>query len=63
MHEFLAVIRGRLEEPNPESRDSGLDAAHRPGMTVERLRQLQMTVVAVAYRTSRATCYISLKWF
>jgi hypothetical protein len=27
------VIPGRLEEPNPESRDSGFDAAHRPGMT------------------------------
>ncbi|BAR54632.1 hypothetical protein NK6_1448 [Bradyrhizobium diazoefficiens] len=22
------------EEPNPESRDSGFDASHRPGMTV-----------------------------
>jgi len=27
-----AVIPGR--EANPESRDSGFDAAHRPGMTV-----------------------------
>src|SRR6185436_19973800 len=27
------VIPGRLEEANPESRDSGFDAAHRPGMT------------------------------
>ena len=27
------VIPGRSEGPNPESRDSGLDAAHRPGMT------------------------------
>jgi len=26
------VIPGRLEEANPESRDSGFDAAHRPGM-------------------------------
>ncbi|RTE93286.1 hypothetical protein D6B98_11830 [Bradyrhizobium sp. LVM 105] len=29
----LLVIPGRLVEPNPESRDSGLDASHRPGMT------------------------------
>jgi len=28
-----AVIPGRSEGPNPESRDSGFDAAHRPGMT------------------------------
>jgi DNA helicase-2/ATP-dependent DNA helicase PcrA len=27
------VIPGRLEEANPEFRDSGFDAAHRPGMT------------------------------
>jgi DNA helicase II / ATP-dependent DNA helicase PcrA len=27
------VIPGRLEEANPESRDSGFDATHRPGMT------------------------------
>jgi hypothetical protein len=28
------VILGRLEEASPESRDSGLGAMHRPGMTV-----------------------------
>ena len=28
------VIPGRLAEPNPEPRDSGFDASHRPGMTV-----------------------------
>jgi hypothetical protein len=27
------VIPGRLVESNPGSRDSGLDASHRPGMT------------------------------
>jgi hypothetical protein len=27
------VIPGWSERPDPESRDSGLDAAHRPGMT------------------------------
>ncbi|WP_375762287.1 MULTISPECIES: ATP-dependent helicase [Bradyrhizobium] len=28
-----AVIPGRVEDANPESRDSGFDAPHRPGMT------------------------------
>src|SRR6202035_5573130 len=27
------VIPGRIEDANPESRDSGFDASHRPGMT------------------------------
>ncbi len=31
---FPGVVPGRLAEPNPEPRDSGFDAAHRPGMTV-----------------------------
>jgi hypothetical protein len=30
----LAVIPGWSEGPDPESRDSGFDAAHRPGMTM-----------------------------
>jgi hypothetical protein len=32
----LIVIPGRIEDASPESRDSGFDAAHRPGMTVSR---------------------------
>jgi hypothetical protein len=28
-----ADIPGRIEDANPESRDSGFDASHRPGMT------------------------------
>jgi hypothetical protein len=28
------VIPGWSEGPDPESRDSGFDASHRPGMTV-----------------------------
>src|ERR1700730_17828336 len=28
------VIPGRSEGPDPESRDSGFDASHRPGMTI-----------------------------
>src|SRR3982750_2848173 len=31
---FSAVIPGWSEGPDPESRDSGFDASHRPGMTV-----------------------------
>src|SRR4030095_6974366 len=31
--DFSVVIPGRLGEPNPESRGSGFDAAHRPGTT------------------------------
>src|SRR5258708_35026831 len=30
---FQTVIPGWSEGPDPESRDSGLDASHRPGMT------------------------------
>ena len=30
---FDSVIPGRSAGPNPESRDSGFDASHRPGMT------------------------------
>jgi hypothetical protein len=30
------VIPGRIEDANPESRGSGFDASHRPGMTVIR---------------------------
>jgi len=29
---YSAVIPGRREATNPESRDSGFDASHRPGM-------------------------------
>src|SRR5258708_3419207 len=32
------VIPGRVEDANPESRDSGFDASHRPGMTESSLR-------------------------
>src|SRR5712671_4698692 len=40
---FLVVIPGRVEDANPESRDSGFDASRRPGMTegVLRPRQIQ----------------------
>jgi hypothetical protein len=31
--EINHVIPGRVEDANPESRDSGFDASHRPGMT------------------------------
>src|SRR6187399_2192550 len=31
----LPVIPGWSEGPDPESRDSGFDAAHRPGMTTQ----------------------------
>src|SRR5579864_4770069 len=31
--EVAFVVPGRLEEANPEPRDSGFDASHRPGMT------------------------------
>ena len=34
----LAVIPGWSEGPDPESRDSGFDASHRPGMTAMGLR-------------------------
>jgi hypothetical protein len=30
---FVVVIPGWSEGPDPESRDSGFDASHRPGMT------------------------------
>ena len=33
-----SVIPGWSEGPDPESRDSGFDAMHRPGMTVSRYR-------------------------
>jgi hypothetical protein len=32
----VVVIPGRVDDANPESRDSGFDASHRPGMTNER---------------------------
>jgi hypothetical protein len=32
---FNAVIPGWSKGPDPESRDSGFDALHRPGMTNE----------------------------
>src|SRR5690349_10482906 len=36
MRAFLAtVIPGWSEGPDPESRDSGFDASHHPGMTVQ----------------------------
>jgi len=31
---ILGVIPGWCAAPDPESRDSGFDASHRPGMTV-----------------------------
>jgi flagellar biosynthesis protein FliQ len=40
---LVAVIPGRDEVASPESRDSGLDAAHRPGMTTLDVRGGQMT--------------------
>jgi DNA helicase-2/ATP-dependent DNA helicase PcrA len=33
-----AVIPGRDKVANPESRDSGFDASHRPGMTNEEMK-------------------------
>ncbi len=33
MGESYLVIPGRIKDANPESRDSGFDASHRPGMT------------------------------
>jgi len=33
----LPVIPGHREAMSPESRDSGFDALHRPGMTVNQL--------------------------
>ncbi|CUT09071.1 hypothetical protein BF49_0151 [Bradyrhizobium sp.] len=37
----MSVIPGRSVGPDPESRDSGFDAAHRPGMTRMRERALE----------------------
>src|SRR5580700_8565388 len=37
---FLFVIPGWRVAPDPESRDSGFDASHRPGMTVLALKLL-----------------------
>jgi len=34
---FAIVIPGRIEDANPESRDSGFDALHRPGMTNKKI--------------------------
>src|SRR5258707_3358405 len=34
----LSVIPGWCAAPDPESRDSGFDASHRPGMTTSMLR-------------------------
>jgi hypothetical protein len=34
IYDMMIVIPERLVEPNPESRDSGFDALHRPGMTI-----------------------------
>jgi hypothetical protein len=31
---MMSVIPGHRAAMNPESRDSGFDAAHRPGMTI-----------------------------
>ena len=41
------VIPGRCEAANPESRDSGFDASHRPGMTEERVRPASPALSAV----------------
>src|SRR6185503_12932927 len=38
--QVVIVIPGWSEGPDPESRDSGCDAAHRPGMTQEDRRQM-----------------------
>jgi hypothetical protein len=35
------VIPGHVEDVNPESRDSGFDASHRPGMTGNELAHLR----------------------
>jgi len=46
-HRGITVIPGR--EANPESRDSGFDATHRPGMTMRNDRWRQ-THIALRYR-------------
>src|SRR5450631_3439662 len=33
---YSGVIPGRVKDANPESRDSGFDASHRPGMTTNK---------------------------
>src|SRR5581483_7291797 len=40
------VIPGRLAEANPESRDSGFGAAHRPGMTESDTASIQRAAEA-----------------
>src|SRR4051812_12310529 len=45
------VIPGWSEGPDPESRDSGFDASHRPGMTAEpSLTRLGILDVELAHR-------------
>jgi hypothetical protein len=44
---MLAVIPGWSEGPDPESRDSGFDASHRPGMT-------NVTVIARSAATKQS---------
>jgi hypothetical protein len=48
------VIPGWSDGPDPESRDSGFDASHRPGMTEAKLSEaaapLQRRSLAVASR-------------
>jgi hypothetical protein len=45
---YLAVIPGWSEGPDPESRDSGFDASHRPGMTTVWLFEIRIRLVVPA---------------
>src|SRR5260370_6881116 len=62
------VIPGWSEGPDPESRDSGFDASHRPGMATmdstspvpsSRLRSLRLGSGTSAPKTARG----SVRWF
>jgi hypothetical protein len=62
-----AVIPGWSEGPDPESRDSGFDASHRPGMTVpgllRRFRSRAQTRRVCRRQRRQNTATRSRRWF
>ena len=58
----VSVIPGRLEEANPEPRDSGFDAAHRPGMTNSYTAGFASPAIAQAARSVFTSKHATVIW-
>ena len=56
-----AVIPGRVEDANPESRTTGFNASHRPGMTKPSYTASGLCLARSAATSRSSTCWTTSK--